>query len=175
MLPFAAMDFRTPASSDFLARRLAAIDWHGKVPRPRSRWWLVETCRAELAWATTEWRRLSGGFEERSYGPHPSEAWRLPHEEAAARVVNAHLHTHVHEWCIGELVHRNLPRQRRAALDNAQSAEYRLAWADAAARSVADLHNHLSRRRLAWRCFLAAGADYLRLRAAIDETGRLAA
>jgi hypothetical protein len=69
---------RTPADAAFLARRLARIAWP-RPPSPPPRAWLVETCRAELEWAAAQWRWLAGDPDHRGgYGPHPSEAWRLP-------------------------------------------------------------------------------------------------
>jgi len=113
---------RQPASCSFVARRLACIAWRG-APSPRL--WLVETCRAELEWAVAEWRQLAGDPEERSSGPHPSEEGRLPHERAAARVVNCHLHLDVAQWRLAELVPR-LRRQRAAALDDGRPESHRL-------------------------------------------------
>jgi len=129
----------------------------------------VETCRAELEWAVAEWRLLAGDPDNgRSYdrvsGPHPSEEGRLPHERAAARVVNCHLHLDVAQWRLAELVPR-LRRQRAAALDDGRPESHRLYWADAARATATDLGAYLVRRRLAWRCFLVAAADYRRLRA----------
>ena len=169
---------RRPASPIFLARRLAAIAWFGPPPAPGSRPWLVETCRAELAWALADWRLLTGTVEEpaanRSGGPHPSEAHRLPHEVAAARVVNCHLHVDVEGWRIRTLL-MTLRRQRRAACDGEQADAYRLSWMEAAAGTLADLVLHRNRRRVAWDCFLAASAEYRRSRATLDGAHRLAA
>jgi hypothetical protein len=166
---------RRPAPSDFLARRLQAIDWFGgRPPAEGSRRHLVEICRAELEWAHADWRRLGGVDEGLTTGPHPSEAWRLPHEQAAARLVNAHLHIDVASWRIGELLLR-LRDQRSAATDMTQSEDYRLGWADAAAGCLGDLQMHLHRRRRALRVFLSEVSHYRRLRAAIDRTARAAA
>jgi hypothetical protein len=128
----------------------------------------VETCRAELEWAVAEWRLLAGdpeasGPSDRSLGPHPSEEGRLPHERAAARVVNCHLHLDVAQWRLAELVPK-LRRQRAAALDHGRPESHRLYWADAAVATAADLGEYRARRRLAWRCFLVAAADYRRLK-----------
>lgn len=169
---------RRPASPAFLARRLAAIAWFGPPPAPGSRPWLVETCRAELAWALADWRLLAGTVGEpaagRGGGPHPSEAHRLPHEVAAARVVNCHLHVDVEGWRIRTLL-MALRRQRRAACDGEQAESYRLSWMEAAAGTLEDLALHRNRRRVAWNCFLAAAAEYRRGRAALDGAHRLAA
>jgi hypothetical protein len=151
---------RQPAPPSFVARRLARIAWGGTPP---SRAWLVETCRAELEWAVAEWRLQAGDPDHRGPGPHPSEEWRLPHERAAARVVNCHLHLDVAQWRLGELV-RRLRRQRAAALDAERPDDHRLYWANAAVGTVDDVRGYLARRRLAWRCFLVAAADYRRLK-----------
>ena len=151
---------RQPAPPSFVARRLAcSAGW--EAPSPRAL--LVETCRAELEWAVAEWRLLAGDPDYRGAGPHPSEQWRLPHERAAARVVNCHLHLDVAQWRLAELVPR-LRRQRAAALDTDRPESHRLHWANAAVGTVGDVRCHLARRRLAWRCFLVAAADYRRLR-----------
>ena len=169
MLFPASLARRRPADPAFLARRLAAVAWH-EPPSPRLR--LVETCRAELEWAVAEWRWISSEPDDRDWsrgwGPHPSEAWRLPHEQAAARVVNCHLHLDVAQFRLRALLPR-LRGQRAAALRLDQSAAYRLSWADAAAGTERDIRDYLGRRRLAWRCFRTASADYLRLKALIEH------
>ncbi len=156
---------RQPAPPSFVARRLACIAWR-RAPSPRL--WLVETCRAELEWAVAEWRLLAGDPETGSHGSHPSEEWRLPHERAAARVVNCHLHLDVAQWRLAELVPR-LRRQRAAALDHGRPESHRLYWADAAAATAGDIGAYLVRRRLAWRCILVAAAEYRRLRGVIGR------
>lgn len=115
-----------------------------------------------------EWRCLAGDPDPVGPGPHPSEDWRLPHERAAARVVNCHLHLDVALWRLRELVPR-LRRQRAAALDDRRPARQRLYWADAASGTAGDVRGYLARRRLAWHCFLAAAADYDRLKALIEQ------
>ena len=154
---------RRPALAGFLARRLLATAWGPDgPPRVGSRRWLVETCRAELAWSVADWRRVTGRFgicvDERGEGPHPSEAWRLPHEVAAARFVSCHSHVDVEEWRLGELG-RAIRAQRRAG------------WVDAAERTLADYRLHLARRRKGWRALLAAADRYRALRAAVDAPG----
>jgi len=157
---------RRPADPDFIARRLAAIDWRDP-PSPRVR--LVATCRAELEWAVAEWRWLANDPADRGWGPHPSEQWRLPHERAAARVVNCHLHLDVAEARLRELVPK-LRRQRASAGRKDQDAVRALYWADAAVNTESDIGDYLTRRRLAWRCFLLASADYLRLKSLIVKS-----
>ncbi len=160
---------RPAAPADYLARRIAGIDWRGPPPIEGSRWWLVETCRAELEWATARWRRLdpAAGIDDgRCGGPHPAEAWRLPHEREAARLVNAHLHLDVANARVRALLAR-LPDQRSAAADDAQSAAYRACWRQRSQDCESDLRATLTRRRLAWRAFLEATSHYCRLRAAL--------
>lgn len=156
---------RQPASPSFIARRLACSAWWG-APSPRL--WLAETCRAELEWAVAEWRLLAGDPDDSGHGSHPSEEWRLPHERAAARVVNCHLHLDVAQWRLAELVPR-LRRQRAAALDDGRPESHRLYWADAAVGTADDLRAYRARRRLAWHCFLVAAADYRCLKGFIDR------
>jgi len=179
------LSLRLPAPAAFLARRLDAIDWRGAPPREGSRWWLVETCRAELEWAEADWRRLggdavelprpgrhSGQYSGQYSGPHPAEACRLPHEEAAARLVNCHLHVDVEAWRMRELL-RRLPGQRQAAGDSTQSAAYRASWTAVAAGAIADLTDHRQRRAQAWRAFLAAASLYCCLRAALNRSSAI--
>jgi hypothetical protein len=168
---------RRPAPDDTLARRIAGIDWHAPPPREGSRWWLVETCRAELEWAAAQWRRLDPSAESDGAGrtgPHPAEALRLPHEREAARLVNAHLHVDAATARIRELLAR-LPGQRAAAADSAQSQQYRAGWQQRAAGCESELRAILVQRRRAWRIFLAAASRYRRLRAALLTTSRAAA
>ena len=170
------LSLRFPASADFLARRLRAIGWRGTPPREGSRGWLVARCRAELEWAEADWRRLGGDAIElppprprpgRHAASHPAEQYRLPHEAAAARLVNCHLHVDVETWRLRELL-RRLPAQRRAAGDPTQDEAYRASWTAVATGTIADLRSHRARRAQAWRAFLAAASFYCRLRAAID-------
>ncbi len=115
-----------------------------------------------------EWRCLSGDPDPAGPGPHPSEDWRLPHERAAARVVNCHLHLDVALWRWRELVPR-LRRQRAAALDDRLPTRNRLYWANASRETACDIRGYLARRRLAWHCFLVAAADYDRLKALLER------
>lgn len=156
---------RRPADPGFIARRLAAIAW---CEPPSSRQLLVETCRAELEWAVAEWRWLTGEPDNDGWGPHPSENWRLPHEHAAARVVTCHLHLDValSRW---RDLRPKLRGQRAAARRQDQTEAYRLSWADAAAGTQEDIRRYLASRRLAWHCFLAAAADYHRLKALTEK------
>jgi len=159
------LTLRRPAPADFLARR------HPRVAAfpPGSRGWLVAICRAELDWADAEWRRLGGRAEKVArHGPHPAEAWRLPHERQAARLVNCHLHVDAESHYL-HLLLRRLPAQRIAAADASQTEAFRAHWAEAADGTLRDLRNQRLRRALAWRAFLEAATHYTRLRAAIDH------
>lgn len=168
------LPLRRPAPADFLARRRAATDWIRwgmTAPAEGSRRWLVETCRAELDWAEAEWRQLGGdALELPRHGPHPAEALRLPHEQAAARLVNCHVHLDLERRAIDDLG-RRLRRQREAATDLAQSDAYRAAWAARVEASARALRACRERRAVAWRAFRAAASRYRELRAAIE--GRL--
>ena len=153
---------RQPADPAFIARRLALVSWPaGRAPRLRD--WLAEACRTELDWAETEWRRLSGERFHSAWGAHTAETWHLPHERAAARLLNCHYHVDAAVWSIAKLV-PTLRVQRLAALDANRGAADRAQWANIAAGSEADLRILLARRRLAWKCFLAAARQYLHLR-----------
>ncbi len=151
---------------------MAAIAWV-EPPRRGSRRWLVETCRAELEWERADWRRL-GGVDNDGLGAHPSEAWRLPHEVAAARLVNCHLHVAVEAVRHRDL-RRWLPQQQSAAIDEMQSASYRADWAEVAARTKADATTYRRRLCRALRGFRAAASHYRQLRAAIDAAVPMAA
>ena len=159
---------RHPAPADFIARRLARIRWTGEVPGPHSRLHLVALCRAELEWAADRWRAEAGEVDEWAcrLGPHPSEASRLPHEAAAAAVVNAHLHVDVENARLRDLKGQ-LRGQRTAALDTGQDAAYRASWAEQAEASLAEYRRHRRRRRMAWQLFRAAADRYRALRAAV--------
>lgn len=167
---------RRPAPADFIARRLARIRWIGETPGPRSRLHLVALCRAELEWAADRWRAEAGDIDEWAcrFGPHPSEASRLPHETAAAAVVNAHLHVDVENARLRDLKGQ-LRAQRAAALDAGQDAAYRASWAEQAETSLDEYRGHRLRRRMAWQLFRAADERYRVLRAAIGTGSSLAA
>lgn len=168
---------RRPAPADYLARRLAS--WAGQKAEKNADWRrrIVATCRAELEWATDDWRRLGGDDSDRRAcdpGPHPSDAWRLPHEVAAARLVNCHLHVDVETWRLRELIAR-LPGQRRAARDWKQSALYRHSWHLAAKGTESDIWAYRHRRRMAWLAFLEAAMRYRALRQKVDLAEQAAA
>ena len=167
---------RLPAPAAHLARRIAAIRWSEPEPGPLARRRLAEICRAELDWAREEWRTLYPAIDEREasrWGRHPSEDLRLPHEAAAAQVLNAHHHVDVEVWRLREIA-RALKQQRCNACDGLQSVAYRAAWKKVAEESLSDLHLHRARRR-AWRAFLTLSARYRTLREALAQPHALAA
>jgi hypothetical protein len=114
---------------------------------------LVETCRAELAWAREDWLQIAGrlgvAVDPRTDRASPP-AWdadRLPHEQAAARLLNVWGHLHPIEHRLRASVWR-LKRQRRAG------------WVDAASGTLEDLRWYRAERGKLWHVFLMAGADY---------------
>lgn len=170
------IDLRLPAPADFLARRRAGIHWkkwHRTPPPYGSCRWLVETCRAELEWAEIDWRRLGGDtIAVFGQGPHPAEAWRLPHERLAARLVNCHLHLEAETERLRTML-RRLPGQRAAARDATQNEAYRTSWAAAAEGTERDLRRYRAGRAATWRALMATAAHYCRLRATLDRTSPL--
>jgi hypothetical protein len=165
------LSLRRPAPAEFLARRRAATDWAKwgvTPPAEGSRRWLVETCRGELEWAEAEWRQCGGdALALPRHGPHPAEVLRLPHEHAAARLVNCHIHLDLERRKIDDL-RRRLRRQREAASDLAQSDDYRAEWAARAEGSADALRICRARRAIVWRAFRSATSRYRTLRAAAD-------
>src|SRR5690348_5460554 len=165
------LSLRCPAPAEFLARHPTATEWirWGMTPPAEgSRRWLVETCRGELEWAEAEWRQCGGdAVALPRHGPHPAEALRLPHEHAAARLVNCHIHLDLERREIDDL-RRRLRRQRDAASDLAQGDGYRAEWAARAEASARALRACRKRRAAAWRAFRAAASRYRALRAAVD-------
>lgn len=163
------LSLRRPASAGFLERRRAAVDWEmwGRArPGEGSRSWLVETCRAELEWVEAEWRRLGGDpFAASRHHPHPAEALRLPHEQAAARLVNCHLHVDAAEAGLRDAC-RRLRVQRRAAADASQGTRYRADWTRIAGETTQDISVLRRQRAQAWRAFLDAAQRYRHLRRA---------
>lgn len=76
---------RQPAGRAFLRRGV------GPLLEPGTRAWLIALCRAELAWAAHDWRRCNPGADDGSgwtWGAPPPEVERLPHEAAAAEILN---------------------------------------------------------------------------------------
>lgn len=165
---------RRPADAGFLARKVLSIDWakFGQpVPLVRSLPWLIEACRAELAWSRADYCRLTGvanlNHSDAYDGPHPSEAHRLPVEHLAARVLNAWGHVHVETGRIRHEI-EVLRRARDAADRMDQSADYRASWAQQADGIASDLRQLLGYRRKAWPVFVGAAREYRHARHEVD-------
>jgi hypothetical protein len=123
---------------------------------------LVEACRGELAWAREDWfriaselglpadphDRLGDGFN----GSFVWEAARLPHEQAAARLLNVWGHLHPVEHRLREAIGR--VRARRAAGWDATATLEDVAW-------------YRRERRKLVRAFLEAASEYRRQRAKV--------
>jgi hypothetical protein len=121
---------------------------------------LVEACRAELAWAREDWAEVAGRLgiaidaDHGRRGPAAWEADRLPHEQAAARLLNVWGHLHPVEHRLRASLSR-LKAQRRAR------------WDGRAAGTLEDLRWYRVQRARLWPAFLAAGADYRQQRATL--------
>jgi hypothetical protein len=172
--PCLITDQRKPACAGFIARKVLSIDWPRwgqPVPPTNSQTWLLEACKAEVAWAHADYCRITGtsglSHDSRYDGVHPSEQWRLPVEQLAARVLNAWGHVHVEIGRIRDAL-TGLRRARDAAANAEQSDAYRESWAQGAAFIAADLRALLAYRRRAWPVFVQAAREYRAARAAID-------
>lgn len=155
---------RQPALPGFIVRRLFAA-----AAKP-GRQTVIEACRAELDWSRADFTRMSRFFDshvEQYDGPHPEQAYRLPHEQAAARVLNCWGHVQPLEQRIRE-ASVTLKAQRQAANDATQSNAYRNSWAVAAGHTAHGLAAMLKTLRHNYPIFLKAVRDY---RAARAELG----
>ena len=140
-----------------LARRLPAPSQRliDRTPAPGARRRLVEACRSELAWAREDWLRIAGPLglaadpHERHDDSFVWEAARLPHELAAARLLNVWGHLHPVEHRLREAIAR--VRAQRAA-----------GW-DATA-TLDDVTWYRRERRKLVQAFLEAAAEYRRQR-----------
>lgn len=134
-----------------LQRRTAApAAWLAAQPHPAldRRRRLVETCRAELAWARADWLEVAG----------TPEGWPeacLAHEQAAARLVELWGHLHPLE----DRLRRGLARL---------SARRRAGWAWQS--TLGDVQRYRGARQALWRAFLAAARDYRDQRAKAGST-----
>lgn len=154
---------RQPAPSRRLTDRTS-----GPAPGPTSgsgaRRQLLQACRGELAWARDDWLRVAGELglsadpHDRDDGFDGGFAWeaaRLPHEQAAARLLNVWGHLHPVEHRLSEAIGR--VRAQRAAGWDATATLEDVAW-------------YRRERRKLVRAFLDAAADYRRQRAKIGWT-----
>lgn len=121
-------------------RTAAPAAWLAAQPHPAldRRRRLIETCRAELAWARADWLEAAG----------TAEGWPdacLRHEQAAARLVELWGHLHPLEDRLREVISR-LRARRRAGWP----------WQS----TLADLQRLRRVRRTLWRLFLAAAENY---------------
>jgi hypothetical protein len=140
---------RLPAPNQRLPDRAA-----GRGTRRR----LIEACRAELAWAREDWLRIAAHLgladdpRDRRDGGFIWEAARLPHEVAAARLLNVWGHLHPLEHRLREAIAR--VRAQRAAGWDAAAALDDVAW-------------YRRERRKLVPAFLDAAAEYRRQRAKV--------
>lgn len=147
------MDAACPRSRPRLAAPAAWLvaQSHPALDRRRR---LVGTCRAELVWARADWLEARG----------TAEGWQeacLPHEQAAARLIELWGHLHPLEDRLRRAIERL--RARRDAGWPWQS-------------TLADLRRYRSERRALWPAFLAAAAAYRSARAdASSKADRVAA
>jgi hypothetical protein len=142
---------RRAAPPAFLDRRTTAAG--AATERQRT----IEACRAELAWARGDVIFIAGelglAIDPESRDAIPlHELTRLPHERAAATVLNVWGHLQPIE---------SRARDCRRCLN----AQRRAGWTDRTAGSARDLRWHLAERRKLKPIFAAAVANYRRLRA----------
>ena len=129
-----------------------------RAPASPARRRLVEACRSELTWAREDWLRTAGqlGLPADPHGRLDDgfvwEAARLPHEHAAARLLNVWGHLHPVEHRLSEAIGR--VRAQRAAGWNVTATLEDVAW-------------YLRERRKLVRAFLEAAAEYRRQRAKV--------
>lgn len=116
---------------------------------------LIDTCRAELAAASCRYRLATASRAWDHEIEQAAAAHRLPHEQAAAILLNVWGHLHPIEARAVEIANR-LVLQRRAG------------WTSRADGTLADLRRYLAARAELRRIFDAAAADYLAARAAVD-------
>lgn len=116
---------------------------------------LVEACRGELAWAREDWLRIAGQLglaadpRQRHDDAFVWEAARLPHELAAARLLNVWGHLHPVEHRLREAIAR-VRAQHAAGWDASPTLED-VAW-------------YRRERRKLVQAFLEAAAEYRRQR-----------
>lgn len=137
-----SVQVRQAAIPGFLARKVLALF---PTPVEGSRAHLVETCRAEVVWSYANWKRIKqwGGWARE--GEIASEADRLPHERAAAKLLNVYGHLNSHEY------HMRMVRSRR------RTPEYEAQWAEMKPRL-----------RMLLSAYCKAVREYRHLRAEVD-------
>lgn len=141
-----------------LARRLPAPSTRliDRPPGLGARRRLIEACRAELAWAREDWLRIAASLglaadpRDRCDDAYVWEAARLPHEVAAARLLNVWGHLHPLEHRLREAIAR--VKAQRAAGWEAAAALEDIAW-------------YRAERRKLVRAFFEAADEYRRQRA----------
>jgi hypothetical protein len=172
---------RAAALPGFLHRRiLAEVGPHDGLPAVGSLRWAVAICRAEIDWSVADWRRLDPldpgpldpgpldpGPRKDGWGSHPSETYRLPHEQAAAAVLNAASHLQPTSWRLRELK-RRLRAQRIAAADGALSEAHRLDWMERAEDSALEWRALWALRHRQMAALARALTAYRSARAAVD-------
>lgn len=87
---------RQAALPGFVVRYLFKVDAKGE------RQTIIEACRAELKWASADWRRITDSRPFDHEIEQDAAAHRLPHEQAAAAVLNVWGHLHPIEHRIRE-------------------------------------------------------------------------
>lgn len=143
-----------------LARRQPAPNQRliDRTPGLGARRRLVEACRSEVAWAREDWLRIAAslGLAADPRDSHDDglvwEAARLPHEHAAARLLNVWGHLHPLEHRLREAIART--RAQRAAGWDATATLEDVAW-------------YCRERRKLVRAFGEAAAEYQRQRAKV--------
>lgn len=140
---------RRAALPGFIARKVIASGAEDDRGR------LLAACRAELAWCRADVLRIAGEIglpidplaESRADAVPIWELTRLPHEHAAARLLNAWDHLHPAETRLA-LCHERLEAQRDAG------------WTAQAADTEADIRLHERTRRRAADAMIGAAEMY---------------
>jgi hypothetical protein len=147
---------RKPALRGFIVRRIFAAG--AKTARHT----VIEAARAELAWSEADWARMTGHSRLHDYreGPHPAETYRLPHEWAAARVLNAWSHLHPVE----HRIHANVAVLR----SQIKTAAMIPSWGKRAESTRETLRRLVADRRRLAAAFFAETANYRHLRAGLE-------
>jgi hypothetical protein len=146
---FDGATFRRPALLGFLVRCSLA------TPADTGLRITIEFCRAELKWSVADWKRLNPHFNGWDHeAGDQSERCRLPHEKAAAHVLNIWGHIVGPRVRIAELL--SIAKDRKSRGD------------DRLADAMTDLSYYLAARRKAWALLIPAIKAYRAARAAID-------